>query len=848
MISEKHNLWFKDAIIYQVHVQSFYDSNDDGIGDFVGLIQKLDYVKSLGVNTIWLLPFYPSPMKDGGYDISDFTGIHVSYGKLSDFKKLVREAHKLDIRIVTELVLNHTSDQHKWFQRARKAKPGSNFRNFYVWSETPDKFQDARIIFQDFETSNWAWDPEANAYYWHRFYSHQPDLNYDNPNVRKEIFKVLDFWFKTGVDGLRLDAVPYLFQREGTNCENLPETHDFLKQLRKHIDENHENKMLLAEANQWPEDARQYFGRGDECHMAFHFPLMPRLYMGMKMEDRFPIIDILEQTPDIPDNCQWAIFLRNHDELTLEMVTDEERDYMYKSFAREPEQRINLGIRRRLAPLMENDRRKIEMMNILLFSLPGTPIVYYGDEIGMGDNYYLGDRYGVRTPMQWTADRNAGFSKVNKQRLFLPVITDNEYHYEAINIENQDKNPSSLLWWMRQVISTRKRYAAFSRGAIRFVNSNNPKVLSFIREYQDESMLVIINLSHHSQSVDLDLTVFAGYTPIEVFSLNHFPPIQEDPYSFTLQYRDYFWMQLTKQEEEIIPEGERTYPKLSFNRKEWNSLIPSMKMKLEKIFLQYMKFTRWFRGKSRKIKSLSIEDDFILGTGNYHTYLFFVRVDYVINIPENYVLTGSLAFEREEHEIREENPEAVIAEVEVEDQKGILYDAAYSERFHNALLEQIHSNGKIRGKHGDLVGSPGKFLRKNLSKKDMPLQSKLLAAEQSNTSILYNNQLFLKIYRSPEEGPNPELEIIRNLTEKTDFDNLPPYAGTLIYKRKDKDDISQAILVGFIPNEGNAWDLTQRFIEQYFENILARRRELPVPPAEIPGMLEDYTEEETILL
>ncbi len=848
MSKKKHNLWFKDAIIYQVHVQSFFDSNDDGIGDFQGMIQKLDYVKSLGVNTLWLLPFYPSPLRDGGYDISDFTGIHPTYGKMADFKKFVKQAHKRDLKIITELVLNHTSDQHKWFQRARKAKPGSNYRNFYVWNDNPDKYTDARIIFQDFETSNWSYDAEANAYYWHRFYSHQPDLNFDNPNVQKEVFKVLDFWFSTGVDGLRLDAVPYLFEREGTNCENLPETHEFLKKLRKHIDDNHEDKMLLAEANQWPEDARQYFGEGDECHMAFHFPLMPRLYMGMKMEDRFPIIDILEQTPEIPENCQWAIFLRNHDELTLEMVTDEERDYMYKSFAKEPEQRINLGIRRRLAPLLENDRRKIEMMNIMLFSLPGTPIVYYGDEIGMGDNYYLGDRYGVRTPMQWTADRNAGFSRANKQRLFLPVINDSEYHYEAINIENQDKNPSSLLWWMRQVIATRKRYKAFNRGTIKFVNSNNPKVLSFIREYEDENILVIINLSHYSQSVELDLEEYAGYTPIEVFSQNHFPPILGDGYFFTLQYRDYFWLELAKQEETVAYQPEGTYQQMAFSKKEWNAVTAAMKGKLENAFLNYMKDTRWFRGKARKIKSLNIEDEFVLEKGIYNSYLFFVNVDYVAHTSENYVLSGALAFDQEDHEIREDYPQAIMAEVETEGKNGVLLDAAFSESFHNAILEHIHSRGKIKGKKGELTGSPGKYLKRNLSKKDLPLNSKLLAVEQSNTSVLYDNRLFLKIYRSPEEGHNPELEIIQNLTEKTKFENLPPYAGSLVYKRQKKEDISLAILVGFIPNEGNAWELTQRFTEHYFESILSRKHELPAPPAYIPDMLDGYKPDEAELL
>ncbi len=446
------SFWYKDAIIYELHVKSFYDSNGDGVGDFRGLIQKLDYLQELGITALWLLPFYPSPMKDDGYDIQDYYNVNKEYGTLSDFREFLKEAHKRGIRVITELVINHTSDQHKWFQKSRNAKSGSAWHNYYVWSDTPDKYKEARIIFQDFEQSNWAWDNKAQAYYWHRFYSHQPDLNYDNPKVRIQILRVLDFWLGMGVDGMRLDAVPYLYEREGTNCENLPETHQFLKEMRAHVDNKFKDRVLLAEANQWPEDAAEYFGSGDECHMAFHFPVMPRLFMAVQMEDRFPIINMIEQSMDIPDNCQWMMFLRNHDELTLEMVTDEERDYMYRAFAQDPKARLNLGIRRRLAPLLENNRRKIELMNALLLSLPGTPVLYYGDEIGMGDNYYLGDRDGVRTPMQWNPDRNAGFSRANPQQLYLPVIIDFQYHYTSINVESQVLNQSSLLWFMRRLI------------------------------------------------------------------------------------------------------------------------------------------------------------------------------------------------------------------------------------------------------------------------------------------------------------------------------------------------------------------------------------------------------------
>jgi maltose alpha-D-glucosyltransferase / alpha-amylase len=462
-------LWYKDAIIYELHVRAFYDDDGNGMGDFRGLIRKLDYLQDLGITAIWLLPFCPSPLRDDGYDIADYTNIHQDYGTLRDFKRFLYEAHRRELRVITELVMNHTSDQHPWFQRARRAKTGSRWRDFYVWSDTPERYRDTRIIFKDFEPSNWSWDPVANAYYWHRFYAHQPDLNFDSPHVQRAMRRALDFWFEMGVDGLRLDAVPYLYERDGTNCENLPETHAFLKELRRHVDTQFANRLFLAEANQWPDDAATYFGQGDECHMNFHFPLMPRLFMALRMEDRFPIIDILEQTPSIPENCQWALFLRNHDELTLEMVTDEERDYMYRAYAYDRHARINLGIRRRLAPLLGNDRRKIELMNGLLFSMPGTPVIYYGDEIGMGDNFYLGDRNGVRTPMQWGPDRNGGFSLSNPQKLYLPVIIDPEYHYEAVNVEIQQNNPNSLLWWMKHLIAARKRFNVFGRGSIEFL-------------------------------------------------------------------------------------------------------------------------------------------------------------------------------------------------------------------------------------------------------------------------------------------------------------------------------------------------------------------------------------------
>src|SRR5436190_20157084 len=537
-------LWYKDAIIYEVHVGAFYDSDGDGIGDFSGLTQKLDYLQDLGVTVLWLLPFYPSPLKDDGYDISDYTGIRAAYGTMRDFKMFLREAHHRGLRVVIELVLNHTSDQHAWFQRARRAKPGSRWREFYVWSDTPQKCRDARIIFKDFEPSNWTWDPVAEAYYWHRFYAHQPDLNYDHPDVRGAMLGVVDFWLKLGVDGLRLDAVPYLYEREGTSCENLPETHAFLKQLRSHVDNRFQNRMLLAEANQWPEDAIAYFGEGDECHMAFHFPLMPRLFMAIQREDRFPIIDIARQTPMIPESCQWALFLRNHDELTLEMVTDEDRDYMYRLFAVDPQARVNLGIRRRLAPLLGSDRRTIELMSSLLFSLAGTPVLYYGDEIGMGDNIYLGDRNGVRTPMQWSADRNAGFSRANPQQLYLPVIIDPEYHFEALNVEAHHNNPNSLFWWTKRMIALRKRSGVMGRGDIEFLFPDNPKVLAFVRRFGDERVLVVANLSRHAQYVELGLADYEGMVPVEVLGGTRFPPVGRLPYLLTLGPYGFVWLSL----------------------------------------------------------------------------------------------------------------------------------------------------------------------------------------------------------------------------------------------------------------------------------------------------------------
>jgi maltose alpha-D-glucosyltransferase/alpha-amylase len=544
--STRDPLWYKDAIIYELHVKAFADGNDDGIGDFQGLMGKLDYLQTLGVTCLWLLPFFPSPLRDDGYDIADYRNVHPGYGTLEDFQRFLNAAHDRQMQVIIELVVNHTSDQHPWFQRARRAEPGSPERDYYVWSDTDDKYRDARIIFLDSERSNWSWDPEARANYWHRFFFHQPDLNYDNPAVLREVLSVMDFWLDMGVDGFRLDAVPYLVEREGTNCENLPETHDVIRAIRRHIDEHYENRMLLAEANQLPAQVRAYFGEGDECQMAYHFPVMPRLFMGLHLEDRFPITETMVQTPALPDTCQWALFLRNHDELTLEMVTDEERDYMYLAYSLDPQGRINLGIRRRLAPLLTNSRRRIEVLTAILFSFPGTPVLYYGDEIGMGDNVYLGDRNGVRTPMQWTGDRNAGFSRANPGRLYSPVIMDPVYGYQAVNVEAEESDPSSLLHWMRNMISLRKLFPVFGRGTLEIIKPTNRKVLAYVRCYGQDRILCVANLSRFVQAVGLDLAHLEGYTPVEMIGYSEFPSIGRSPYFLTLGPYDFYWFELQR--------------------------------------------------------------------------------------------------------------------------------------------------------------------------------------------------------------------------------------------------------------------------------------------------------------
>jgi len=821
-------LWYKDAVIYELPIKSFFDSNDDGIGDIRGLIEKLDYLEGLGVSAIWLLPFYPSPLKDDGYDISDYFNVNPDYGTLRNFRKLLKEAHKRSIKIIIELVINHTSDQHPWFKRARRLKSGSVFRNFYVWNDTPDKYKETRIIFQDFETSNWSWDPEAKAYYWHRFYSHQPDLNYDNPRVIKEIKRIMDYWFSMGVDGMRLDAVPYLIEREGTNCENLPETHSILKELRAHVDRKFKDRMLIAEANQWPEDAAEYLGTGDECHMAFHFPVMPRLFMALRMEDRFPIIDILEQTPQIPDKCQWAMFLRNHDELTLEMVTDEERDYMYRVYADDPRSRLNLGIRRRLAPLLDNDRKKIELMNIILFSLPGTPIIYYGDEIGMGDNYYLGDRDGVRTPMQWSSDRNAGFSRTNPQKLYLPVIFDPEYHFEALNVENQEINTSSLLWWMKHVIAMRKYYPAFSRGELRFLFPENSKVLAFIRQYKDEKILVVINLSRVTQFVDLELSEYAGSVPRELFSQNQFPPIGEKPYFITLGSYGHYWFLIEEAEKSI--QEEKHIPDIIINEK-WSALFgKKAKRKLEKEVLpQYLMGRRWFGGKARNIRKVTINERIPVSSDNEYFYVIFLQIDYTTGSSDWYSLPVSFLPVEDAKILMQEYPQSVITRLFTADQEGILYDAIYNEEFRKRIFRLFLKRYKLKGLDGELTASQGQKIKQWKKTNSSQLTGKVIQSEQSNSSILYGDSFFLKYYRRIERGKNPEPEIVKYLTEKTDFLNVPAYAGSLEYRSGKSESTVIGLLQEFVHNEGDAWSITLDAVDQYFDRVLSRKKDIQEP-------------------
>ena len=766
-------LWFKDAIIYELHVKAFADGNGDGIGDFQGLIRKLDYLQALGITCIWLLPFFPSPLRDDGYDIADYMDVHPSYGTMDDFKTFLAAAHERDLQVMIELVINHTSDQHPWFKAARTAAPGSQERDFYVWSNSDQKYKDARIIFTDTEKCNWTWDPVAKAYFWHRFFSHQPDLNFDNPQVLDEVIKVMNFWLDLGVDGLRLDAIPYLIERDGTNCENLPETHVLIKKVRAAMDAGYENRIILAEANQWPTDVRPYFGDGDECHMAFHFPVMPRIYMALRQEDRLPIVDIMTETPDIPENCQWGLFLRNHDELTLEMVTNDERDYMYLAYSADPRTRINLGIRRRLAPLLDNNRRRIELLNSLLFSLPGTPILYYGDEIGMGDNVYLGDRNGVRTPMQWNSDRNAGFSRANPAMLYSPVIMDPVWGYQALNVEAQESDPSSLLSWMRNMIALRKLFRVFGRGTLRFLAPSNRKILAYLRSSENEQVLCVTNLSRYAQPVDLDLSELAGMTPVEMLGYVEFPVITKEPYRLTLGPYGFFWLELhgspisKSPEPKVTPQG-------------WKNLIPELEATVLPIYLPKQ---RWFAGKARQIEGVRIADWTELGD----VALMFLHVTYSSGEPQEYFAPFIL-------------------------REGILQDGMTDDAFCAALLqlnELTTQQGKITGKF-------------NEARPDLPVHR--ATAEQSNSSVIYGDSMILKLFRRQIGTANPEIEIGRHL-QAAGFDRVPSFLGAIEYSRGTGEASSIAILQTAIANEGDGWTWATEELERYYESSA----KLPLP-------------------
>ena len=809
-------LWYRNAIIYQLHVRSFCDSDANGVGDFTGLISRLDYLDELGVSAIWLLPFYPSPLKDDGYDIADYTSINPIYGSMADARRFIDEAHHRGIRVITELVINHTSSEHPWFQRARRAPKGSPERDFYVWSDTPEKYRDARVIFKDFEPSNWSFDHVAGQYYWHRFFSHQPDLNYDNPRVHEAVFQIFDFWMSAGVDGVRLDAIPYLYEREGTSCENLPETHAFLKKLRKHLDEHWPGRILLAEANQWPDEAAQYFGQGDgdECHMNFHFPLMPRLFMSLRMEDRYPIIDILEQTPPIPATAQWAMFLRNHDELTLEMVTDEERDYMWRVYASDPAARINLGIRRRLAPLLNNNRRTIELMNAILFSMPGTPIIYYGDEIGMGDNIFLGDRNGVRTPMQWSADRNAGFSRANPQRVFLPIIIDPEYHYETINVEAQSANASSLLWWMKRLIALRKNHFAFSHGQMKLLKPSNNKVLAFIRDDGHEQILVVANLSRFAQPIELDLKEYHGAIPIEMFGNIHFPPIPEDgKYSLSLGPHAFFWFSLKQANDPA--EDPKTIPEIHIDVGGEDALDNGfLDRAIEARLPVVLPRRRWFASKAAYIRRTRIIGRVPVSPSQV-LYLAFVELDE--GEPETYALPLSL---RSEH-APEPDGTVLLKVIDNAENHWVVVDGLTDEAFARQLLEIAVEGREIDARGLRLVGRPigrDSTPLPNLEK----LEEKLPKAEQSNSNVIFGDQLILKIYRRLGEGINPELEIGEHLT-KAHFPHTAPLVAAIELQGVNGSDISRtlAVIMTFIPNQGDAWQAFLEHAHRYFEAAAA---------------------------
>ena len=805
---EPDPFWYKDAIIYQLHVKAFFDSNNDGVGDFPGLMSRLDYLCDLGVNALWLLPFYPSPRRDDGYDISNYKGVNPEYGTLADVRKFIEEAHARKIRVVTELVLNHTSDQHPWFQRARHAKAGSAARNFYVWSNSDKAYSGTRIIFLDVEKSNWSWDEIAKAYYWHRFYAHQPDLNYDNPRVYAAMSAVVRYWLDIGVDGLRLDAVPYLVEREGTNNENLPETHEILKRLRSEVDARYRDRMLLAEANQWPEDVQAYFGNSDECQMLFHFPLMPRMYMAIAQEDRFPITDIMRQTPDIPPDCQWAVFLRNHDELTLEMVTDRERDYLWEFYAADRRARLNLGIRRRLAPLLENDRRRIELMNSLLLTMPGTPIIYYGDEIGMGDNLHLGDRDGVRTPMQWSPDRNGGFSRADPAGLILPPIMDPIYGYEAVNVEAQLRNPHSLLHWMKRMLLVRGRHKSFGRGGLRFLRPQNRKVLAYLREFEGETILCVVNLSRAAQAVELELAEFAGAIPVELLGGSAFPPVRQSPFLLTLPPYGFYWFSLTSSAEPPAwtsisgPE----YPTLVLRNSIADLFESREKQVLERDILpQYIAQRRWYRHKGSAIAKASIvgimpsaQSDFVLADVEVST----------AGEREIYALPLAISWDDAPVSPAEEN--LALARVRRRSRTGFLTDALAAPAFLKQFIAWLQENARIPLSGGDLI-----FLSEPRAEIQplAEMQFEWLDLDLSNSLVNAGRQLMIKLFRVPGSGTHPAPELIRYLAGNG-FVGVPPLLGTVVRQRPNGEESLVATVQRYVQNQGDAFAWTIDFLKR----------------------------------
>jgi maltose alpha-D-glucosyltransferase/alpha-amylase len=840
-------LWYKDAIIYQLHVKAFFDANDDGIGDFPGLTRKLDYLQDLGVTALWLLPFYPSPLRDDGYDIADYRDIHPSYGRMSDFKLFVREAHKRGLRIITELVVNHTSDQHPWFLRAREAKPGSSLRNAYVWSDTDQKFLDTRVIFVDAEKSNWTWDPVAQAYYWHRFYSHQPDLNFDNPRVLRSIRHVMRFWLDMGVDGMRLDAVPYLIEREGTINENLPETHAVLRHLRREVD-RYGDRMLLAEANQWPEDVLQYFGAGDECHMAFHFPLMPRIYMAVATEDRHPVTDIMRQTPEIPNSCQWAVFLRNHDELTLEMVTDRERDYLWQHYAADSRARLNLGIRRRLAPLMENDRRKIELLNALLMSMPGTPVLYYGDEIGMGDNIFLGDRDGVRTPMQWSFDRNGGFSRVDSANLYLPPIMDPIYGFGAVNVEAQARSPSSLLNWTKRLIAARRTRRALGRGGLRFLYPSNRKVIAYLREWEGETILVVANLARTAQAVELDLSEFRGRQVVEILGRSVFPQVGDRFYPLTLQAHSFFWFELAAANGEIGQSPPPPHPEFVtlVLPRGWSDLFGSHnRPQLEReVISAFLPRQRWFGAKDRRVlgTTLVARGEIVLPTaepngaaGPEIFLLQLIEAHLAGGERQRYFLPLAAVWSSADSKLRESLLPVTLAELRQSRREGALVDAVSQEGFPFALFEAIERELTVPL---DIGGGEAEIrFRKTPVYDQSPRPERLvlrrMGVEQSNSSVVFEEYAMLKLYRRIQPGTHPEMEMSRFLVERAGFTNTPPLLATIeadFGGEAGSEQCALGVMFGYVRNQGDGWTVALDYLRRYLEDALMEAAPGAVPP------------------